>query len=480
MVKKKAKYAKQPETDAEIQKRLLWVLRAMLGEVDKAEAARQLGLSRTQLHNLVNQSAQALVDSVTPQKAGRPARSATEKALEQENERLRRENERLQQRVDTVDRLLGVASEMMKGRIQTKPRSKQKKTKSSSQTADPGKEEEPDGAVQLLAGVHEMRQLGLSAPLAAAVAGVSAATITRWTRHQRRGLPLRRMRGGGPSPRCSPEAAEQAAQLVRELRGQIGARALSRTMPDISRREAERIKQQTLTAMERERKAVARRVFVTVPGVIRGFDAMYVGTRQGTRYALIAADASVAFRTTAISAERYDSRSVADVLERDIAENGPPLVLRLDRASCHRTDEVDEVLARHGVLRLHGPPHHPCFYGQLERQNREHRQWLDDGRELDADELDGDLANMRHALNTLRPRPTLGFRTAEDMWNQRPELRLDRASLRDDVFERAARIARGVDTSAFRGSMDDFTHRIAIEQILTQRGYLRCELGGWC
>lgn len=27
----------------------------------------------------------------------------------------------------------------------------------------------------------------------------------------------------------------------------------------------------------------------------------------------------------------------------------------------------------YAVLVLHGPPHHPRFYGQLERQNREHR-----------------------------------------------------------------------------------------------------------
>ena len=40
-MKKKAKYTKQPETDAEVQERLLWVLRAMLGEVDKSEAAKQ-------------------------------------------------------------------------------------------------------------------------------------------------------------------------------------------------------------------------------------------------------------------------------------------------------------------------------------------------------------------------------------------------------------------------------------------------------
>jgi transposase len=478
-VKKKAKYTKQPESDAEIQERLLWVLRAMLGEVDKSEAAKQLGLSRTQLHNLVNQTAQALVDSVTPKKAGRPARSATEKELEEDNERLRRENERLRQRVETVDRLLGVASDMMKGRVQATGRSK-KKTTATSGTAEKPEDEEPDGASELLRGVREMRALGLPAPLAAAVAGVSPQTITRWARNERRGLPLRRKRGGGPAPLCSPEAAAKAQVLVRELRGQVGATTLSKTAGRISRREAGRVKQETLTTMERERKANMQRVLVAVPGVIRGFDAMYVATRQGTRYALIAADACVPFRTSAIGVESYDSAAVARTIERDIRKYGAPLVYRLDRASCHRTDEVDEVLAAAGVLRLHGPPHHPRFYGQLERQNREHRAWLAAGPELDVDNLPVELEQMRCALNAVRPRPTLSYQTAEDMWDKRPELREDRSALREAVTDSAARIARRTDQSRIRGSVADFPQRIAIEQALSQRGYLDCQFGGWC
>src|SRR5262249_20196448 len=55
---------------------------------------------------------------------------------------------------------------------------------------------------------------------------------------------------------------------------------------------------------------------------------------------------------------------------------GAPLVCRLDRARQHHTAAVLAALRRHGVLILHGPPHCPRYYGPLERQNREHRQWL--------------------------------------------------------------------------------------------------------
>jgi hypothetical protein len=84
-----------------------------------------------------------------------------------------------------------------------------------------------------------------------------------------------------------------------------------------------------------------------------------------------------------------------------------------------------------------GPPRHPGFYGQTERQNREHRQWLDQLDVIDQDELD----RMLHALNTLWRRPTLGFQTAEEAWKMRPTIREDRSILSEEVSERAGRLA---------------------------------------
>jgi len=50
--------------------------------------------------------------------------------------------------------------------------------------------------------------------------------------------------------------------------------------------------------------------------------------------------------------------------------------MRMDRASSHDTFAVHEVLREHEVLLLHGPPRYPQYYGQHERQNREHQAWL--------------------------------------------------------------------------------------------------------
>jgi transposase len=471
---KKDKYVKRPELTDDSNRRVYWVMAAMTGAATMKQAAKELGLSRTQFHNLFNQTLHALRETVTPKTAGRPARSPREKELLEENERLRRQNERLQQRVDTVDRLLGVASEMMRGRIQPTTRSKRTRTKASPDEAP--KSEEPDEAIRLLEGVLEMRQLGLSAPLAAAVAGVSTQTVARWKRNRARGAPLRHRGVSGPPPRWSPEAEREAVELMRELRGLVGADTLSKTCPGLSRRSAARVKHDTLTAMERDRKEQVARVTITRPGIVRGFDAMHLQTPQGQRYALVAADAAVPYRTTIALVGAYDSASVAGAIEQDIAVHGPPLVYRLDRASCHRTDEVDGVLRRYGVLRLHGPPRHPGFYGQTERQMREHRAWLAGVDDVD----DAELERMRRALNGAWRRPTLGFRTAEEVWNDRSTPCEDRSRLRDEVTERAASIAAELDPGSIRGSVADFAWRLAIQKALTIRGYLRCKLGGWC
>ncbi len=204
---------------------------------------------------------------------------------------------------------------------------------------------------------------------------------------------------------------------------------------------------------------------------------MHVSTEDGDRYALVAADAAVPFRTTGAAVERYDGPAVADVLARDFAEHGAPLVLRADRAKCHMVPEVREVLRHHGVLLLQGPPRHPGYYGQLERQNREHRAWLAMAGRLTATDLDRLCDEMLLALNAAWPRRSLTWTTSEEAWQARSVVEVDRAVLREEVQDRAARIRRQAEGRAAVAAMAE---RFAIEAALTKRGYLRREPGRWC
>lgn len=302
--------------------------------------------------------------------------------------------------------------------------------------------------------------------VAAALIGRHVTTLRRWLGRRQRGEPLGHRRG--PRPLLAPESVRsQASSLVRELRGLVGTESLRRTCPGLTRSEAGKVKLETCQAIERERRAAAHRVVITAPGVVRGFDSMQL--RRDAHF-LIAADSAVPFRTSWSVATRYDGPAVAALFRDDFARHGAPLVMRLDRAKQHDVPAVQAVLRDQGVLTLHGPPHRPQYYGQLERLNVEHRAWLAGGGVT----TNGALEDMVQALNESWRRRRLGWRTATEAWQMRPHLDVNRTELRAEVEDRWTRLASG------HGVSHDLAWRLAIEQVLTARGLLRVVNGGWC
>ena len=471
MATKKKSYTPAPQVAPEHEQRLTLILEVLAGKLTVSQAARTLGMSRNHFQTLLHRGLTGLAQGIVPKAGGRPAKPKELKDLEAELARLQRENAELSQRTGTTERLLEVASGLLQGRLRPMSRvGRQKKTKGA-----PGekKPDEPDAARRrTLREVEQMRRLGLSAALAGRVAGLHEGTLRRWRARERRGEAL--VLRSGVKVCCPPaQSIEQAAELVRRLNGLVGAESLRRST-GISRRAAARVKAQTLTCMERERKGALTRVTLSAPDVVRGLDAMYLQGARGRAYALFSADAAVPYRTQVITGVRYDARLVARALESDIRMNGAPLVYRFDRAAAHDAPAVREVLAAHEVLVLHGPPRCPRFYGQHERLNREHRAWSEELALLSLEEMQRCLEQMLEAVNKLWRRRTLGWKTAYEAWSARRLLNIDRRALREEVSERAARIGQR------RGKPADLAERLAIEQALETRGFLRQQPGGWC
>ena len=299
--------------------------------------------------------------------------------------------------------------------------------------------------------------------------GVHRTTAERWRKRQLGGCPLRRRRG---PRRVVPEGAlrEEALHIVRATHGLVGASAISHGVAGLSRRAAAEIKQEALRQMEIDRRAQAQRVIVTSPGIVRGFDGMDLGRGRG--HLLVAADGCVPYRTSWVVSARHDELSVAKLLAQDFERNGAPLVLRLDRAAAHDAPAVCEVLHAHAVLALHGAPHHARYYGQLERQNREHRAWLGQREEADLD-----VEAMMWALNGRWRRGTLGWSTAVECWAARPVINVDRRELAEEVEGRMRRLDARLEGLRHTNGL---ARRLAIRHALTARGYLRIEPGGWC
>jgi transposase len=458
-------YTTQPKMPEEIGALYETILQALTGALTPTEAAEKLKLSTVQCHNLLNRAAAGVLEALLPKKPGRKSMPEVERRLREENERLKKENQRLQERVDTIDRLMTVAGGILRGQVRTVRRKK----KSGEGGGD--EPEDPDGAARRRANeAANLREAGLSAAIAAALVGVSSATLRRWWQRLRTGEVLCRRRGPTHSRELSEEKRSQASGLARELRGLCGAMALARAA-GVSRRQAARIKAKVVTALERERVARCSTVLVHQPGVMRSLDQLYIGQRPAQRLALLASDAAVAYRTSAKLIPTYTGSEVARVLDDDFAEHGAPLVMRMDRASPHDTTAVHEVLREHEVLLLHGPPRYPQYYGQHERQNREHQGWLVYSRAVD----DGELEEMRRALNERWLRPSLGWRSAGTVWAARRELRTNRRELRLDVVRRKAQLSLrlGSNVVAMRRA-----ERLAIEEVLEDRGLIRRIAGG--
>lgn len=478
MTQRKSKYTALPAVSPELMPRLAAVVEVLAGIKTVSAAARSLGLSRNHFQSLLHRGIAALVESIAAHPGGRPATPPAIANLQAQLQQLQRENLRLQKQVGSTERLLEVAGGLLHGRI--RPSGRQTRIRGTSRSrGDNADDSDPaTGRRRRLAGIDELRRLGMSAVTAATLAGVHDSTVRRWRARVWCGRPCADVPPPRPMESSVPvPAVRQVATLVRELHGLVGAEALRRSVSGISRRMAARIKVATLTAMERERKQALARITITAPGVLRGIDAMQFPNAGPARYALIAADGAVPYRTSLITGPRYDSGLVTRALGRDLEQNGAPLVYRLDRARAHDTPAARELLAAHQVLMLHGPPRYPCFYGQLERQNREHRAWLGSQSVTERMPLEPRLVEMLDRVNRLWRRRTLGWKTAAEAWSARPPLTVDRAALREEVQDRAQRIARKL---SGRGHPADLAERLAIEQTLTRMGYLRRETGGWC
>lgn len=465
MAKPKKSYTPAPQVPAQMSERLEMIMEVLAGRRSVSEAARTLGMSRNHFQTILHRGLSGMVESITPQPSGRPGKPKELLELEAQVERLKRENARLQERVGTTDRLLQAASGLLQGRIRPVRQSRTKKT------AVSGDEDETEPRRdRRLAEIEQMRCCGLTASFAARVAGVHASTVRRWKRHD---MASRRPR----RELVAPEAVRQVGDIVRALHGQVGADSLCHSVAGVSRRQAARVKACTLVQMERERKAALTRVQVSVPGILRGMDGMHWRAADGCVYALITADAAVPYRTHVKIGTHYDASLVAETLTADIEANGAPLVYRLDRASAHDAPLVRRLLEAHRILVLHGPPHCPRFYGQHERQNREHRAWAHEIALLPIDEIEPRLREVLAAVNATWRRRTLGWKTASEVWSTRPRIDDDRKALLEEVSERAAHIGRQLQR---RGKPADLAQRLAIEQALQTRGYLRQTIGGWC
>jgi hypothetical protein len=113
----KKTYTALPVVPPELAPRYEVMVAVMSGSLTVSEGARRLGLSRNHFQSLLHRALGSLIGELGPKAGGRPPIPARERQLEEETGRLRLENEQLQRRVETAERILGLASGMLRGRM---------------------------------------------------------------------------------------------------------------------------------------------------------------------------------------------------------------------------------------------------------------------------------------------------------------------------------------------------------------------------
>lgn len=113
----KKSYTAMPAVPPEIAHRYETVMAVLSGELSVSEGARRLDLSRNHFQSLMHRMQAVMIESLVPHPGGRPPTPEREKQLQRDLEKLQAENVKLRRRVDTTDRILGVASGLLRGRI---------------------------------------------------------------------------------------------------------------------------------------------------------------------------------------------------------------------------------------------------------------------------------------------------------------------------------------------------------------------------
>jgi len=464
MVGSKSTYVGKPDVPLDVMKRLQVFICVASNQITKKQAMKELGCSKPRLHTLIHRAEQALIDALTPSKGGRPAQSAELKALKQQTRQLQRQIQRLEREKEK----LRIQNEALRMSLKSRPRER-------SRRGGLVAREDDEMAQECLLASCQMHSVGLSMAVIALALCVGLSTLRRWSSRARNGERLVNPRG--PAPRLAPGEILEAEviEILDEQRGQTGAVVLSKTTGG-SRRACATVKADYLRNKERERKRTSLRVRISFAGLMRSFDQLFVHIDGIKRVVLVCADALVPFRTSITLVDAYDAENVARVIAADIARWGPPLIWRFDRAKSHLTKLVLDLLDGWGVLPLCGPPRYPGYYGQMERMNLEHRQWLRLGPLLTAGNIAYELDWMRTVLNERVIRPILNYRTAAGVWEERSPPTIDRRQLKQEVYDLAS--GRYGELAGQRDA-EQISWRWAMETAMTNRGLVSIERGAW-
>lgn len=282
---------------------------------------------------------------------------------------------------------------------------------------------------------------GLSAREASTALGVGYRTLLRWKQRVASGTPAL-LRPGPKKAGALPllELRSEIAVLRHGRRRSAGAPALYREHQGaISRREMARLVAEERGRQEKLRRGNYRRVDWHVPNTAWAIDATERGRDQSGRklYVHAVQDLCSRYRFAPLVALESKGAAIAAHLETLFTRHGAPLFLKRDNGSPLNAIEVDEVLARHGVIPLNSPARYPRYNGAIERGIREIQEALGEclvePKRWQPNSVRPYVVAVQHTLNA-KPRRVLHNHTAAETYYHQPHARYTKRQRRT-IFE---------------------------------------------
>jgi len=201
---------------------------------------------------------------------------------------------------------------------------------------------------------------------------VPYASVMRWRQRQRRDLPLYQC----PGPKKTMPL--NRAVLLPALRQLVHGRVRTHGTGELYQEFAEAISRRALAGLVREARedqlATMKHVYWLHPGLAWSCDATEYGDER--HLVIPFQDLASRYRFRPLVTDRLDGRQIAAHLEGLFRQHGAPLLLKRDNGSPFNHHQVDELLARFGVLPLNSPPHFPQYNGGIEKGIRDFKAAL--------------------------------------------------------------------------------------------------------
>ena len=271
--------------------------------------------------------------------------------------------------------------------------------------------------------LHELKaaQARTGSCARALCAGLPGSTIRRWQQRQRDAKSL--LDTPGPKKNRTPDwplILAQVKSLDHGRRRTHDTTALYQEHRDeLSRRQCQQLVQE-----ERDRQLDhMKRIHWLRPGTAWSIDATHY---QGSQLVPLH-DLASRYRFAPLVCSREDGRQIAAFLDHAFRQNGAPLLLKRDNGSPFNCEQVNAVLAQHGVLPLNSPPHYPRYNGAMEKSLGDFKRRLSSRLITPAEDrlLAAAVEATTHELNH-QPRRCLQGKTACEIYhNEDLRLRLD-------------------------------------------------------